>query len=266
MVSPVKHWAEAYARDGYVSAVPILSEAEARDHRDAMERAEAKMGRSLHYRTKAHTSLTSALELATHPMMLDLIEALIGPDILVYNVTYIIKEPGSASHVSWHQDLTYWGLSHDDQVSAWLALSPANEESGCMRMVPGSHTQGMIAHEVTEDDSNVLFQGQTVQGVDEAQAVMCPLKPGEASFHHGWTLHASMPNKSTDRRIGLNIQYLAPHVRQTKHDLDSALLVRGQDRFGHFGKDTPAATDLDPIAVQHQEALEKLHIETAGTS
>ena len=198
--------------------------------------------------------------------MLDVVEQMIGPDILLYNVTYIIKEANSLSHVSWHQDLTYWGLSHDDQVSAWLALSPATEESGCMRMIPGSHKEGVFSHETGEDDTNVLLQSQTVRDVDESRSVMCPLAPGEASFHHGWTLHASMPNHSSDRRIGLNIQYLAPHVRQTKHDHDTAMLVRGKDLHGNFGTDLPAQTDLDPVAIQRQAELERLHIEIAGSS
>ena len=75
-----------------------------------------------------------------------------------------------------------------------------------------------------------------------------------------------MPNNSDDRRIGLNVQYVAAHVRQTKHDLDSALLVRGEDRFGHYGVDIPAMSDLDPVAMQRQQQLEDLHRETAGTS
>lgn len=257
--------AASYIRDGYVSGVPILTGTEAAEHRRRMEAAEAQIG-SLHYRSKAHTILTSPLKLATHPKVLDLVEKLIGPDILLYNVTYIIKEPHTPSHVSWHQDLTYWGLSHDDQVSMWLALSPATEESGCMRMIPGSHELGRFDHETTQDASNVLLQGQTVRGVDEAQAVMCPLQPGEATFHHGWTLHASMPNRSDDRRIGLNVQYLAAHVRQTKHDNDSAILVRGQDRYNNFHTDIPAKADLDPAALAHQAELERLHRETAGTA
>jgi ectoine hydroxylase-related dioxygenase (phytanoyl-CoA dioxygenase family) len=266
MDARVPAWAETYHRDGYVGGVPIVSETEAQRHRAAMEWAEAELGASLHYKSKIHTVLKSPLHLATHPLVLDMVEALIGPDILLYNVTYIIKEPGSVSHVSWHQDLTYWGLSHDDQVSAWLALSPADATSGCMRMLPGSHVQGRVAHETSDDDSNVLVQGQTVQGIDESDAVLCPLRPGEASFHHGWTLHASMPNVSQDRRIGLNIQFIAAHVRQTKHDQDTALLVRGQDRFGHFAYDTPAEADLDPAALAHQRALERRHVETAGTA
>ena len=257
--------ADQYNRDGYVGGVPIVSREEAAKHRASMEAAEEKIG-SLHYRSKAHTFLTSPLQLATDRTVLDIVESMIGPDIMLYNVTYIIKEPQSASHVSWHQDLTYWGLSHDDQVSMWLALSVADDVSGCMRMLPGSHKLGRFDHETTNDDSNVLLQGQTVRGVDESKARLCSLQPGEASFHHGWTLHASMPNNSDDRRIGLNVQYVAAHVRQTKHDLDSALLVRGEDRVGHYGVDIPAMSDLDPVAMQRQQQLEDLHRETAGTS
>jgi len=94
--------------------------------------------------------------------------------------------------------------------------------------------------------------------------VMCTLEPGEASFHHGWTLHSSMPNNSKDRRIGLNAQYLAPHVSQTKHDIDSAMLVRGRDNFKHFLEDIPAEIDLDPAAVARQVELETRYIEIAG--
>jgi ectoine hydroxylase-related dioxygenase (phytanoyl-CoA dioxygenase family) len=257
--------ARRYDADGYISGIPIISGEEATEHRRAMERAEGHIG-SLHYRSKAHTFLTSPLHLATHGTALDIVESMIGPDILLYNVTYIIKEPNSASHVSWHQDLTYWGLSHDDQVSMWLALSVADAESGCMRMVPGSHRQGVIGHETTADDNNVLLQGQTVRDVDESGAALCPLQPGEASFHHGWTLHASMPNNSMDRRIGLNVQYVAAHVRQTKHDIDTAMLVRGTDRYNQFGVDLPASRDLDPAALAHQKKLEELHRTTAGSS
>ncbi|MBX2856727.1 MAG: phytanoyl-CoA dioxygenase family protein [Rhodobacteraceae bacterium] len=257
--------AESYRRDGYLSPVDVISAAEAARHRAEMEQAESEIG-PLHYKTKAYTFLRSPLELATKPEVLDLVEQMIGPDILLYNATYIVKEPHTSSHVSWHQDLTFWGLSNDEQVTLWLALSPATSESGCMRMVPGSHRSGRIDHDTTDDPSNVLFLGQTVTGVSESEAVMCPLAPGQASFHHGWTLHASMPNESDDRRIGLNVQYLATSTRQTKHDHDSAMLVRGVDRFRHFDVDEPATTDLDPAALARHAALEARHKQIAGAT
>ena len=256
--------AEHYVRDGFLEPVDVLSADQAAEHRARMEAAEAEIG-PLHYKTKVHTILRSPLELTTHPRVLDVVEALIGPDILLYNATYIVKEAGTGAHVSWHQDLTYWGFDGDAQVSLWLALSPASAESGCMRMLPGSHRFGQLDHQATDDPGNVLFQGQTVPDVAEEQAVTCPLEPGQASFHHGWTLHASMPNASRDRRIGLNVQYIAPCMRQTKSDNDSALLVRGKDRFGHFRPDIPAECDLDPAALERQRKLEQSYVEIAGT-
>jgi hypothetical protein len=98
----------------------------------------------------------------------------------------------------------------------------------------------------------VLLQGQTVKDVDEEKAVMCSLEPGEASLNHGWTLHSSLPNSSKDRLIGLNAQYTAVHVSQTKHYIDSAILVSGRDICNHFMQDMPAEMDLEPAAVARQ--------------
>lgn len=253
-----------YYEDGYVGGIPFLDSSSVADHRARLEKAEASFG-AMHYRSKAHTILTSAYELATLPSVLNLVEQMIGPNILLYNTTYIIKEPHTSSFVSWHQDLTYWGLSHDDQVTMWLALSPASLKSGCMKMIPGSHKHGRFDHHETKDADNVLLQGQTVANVPEETAKYCPLAPGEASFHHGWTLHASMANESDERRIGLNVQYLATHVRQTKHDLDTAMLVRGVDNYHHFEADKGATRDLHPDDIAHQKALEERYIAIAGS-
>ena len=252
-----------FRRDGFLAPVHIMDPAEAATHRDRLEKAEALFG-DLHYEAKVYTILRSPLELATHPRVLETVTALIGPNVLLWNATYIVKDPGATAHVSWHQDLAYWGLDGDDQVSMWLALSPANESSGCMRMVPGSHRTGQRNHRLTADPANVLYQGQTVHDVDESLAVACELRPGEASFHHGWTLHSSTPNRSGDRRIGFNAQYIATHMRQTQHSRDTALLVCGVDTFHHFGADIPASADLQPDALARQRELDRQVRATMG--
>ena len=257
--------AGTFAMDGFLSPVDILTAETAAAHRARMEEAEARFG-PLHYEHKVHTILCSPYELATHARALDVVESLIGPDILLHNVTYIIKEPNSPGHVSWHQDLTYWGYDDDALVSMWLALSPATADSGCMRMIPASHLDPGREHVVTDDPTNLLNQGQTVRGLDEGVAVTCSLQPGQASFHHGWTLHSSLPNHSDDRRIGVNVQYLSPRLRQTKHDMDSAMLVRGEDRFGHFHRDIPAEMDLEPAARARREQVVELFVRTVGSA
>ncbi|MCP4329320.1 MAG: phytanoyl-CoA dioxygenase family protein [Alphaproteobacteria bacterium] len=251
----------AFERDGFLSAVDILDLDEVADHRRRLEDAEASHD-GLHYVSKVHTILRSPFELATHSKVLDVVEALIGPDILLFDVTYVIKESRSAGHVSWHQDLTYWGFDGDEQVSMWLALSAATRESGCMRMIPGSHRFGRLDHEDTADGANLLHRGQTVHGVAEDEARMLPLAPGQASFHHGWTLHASMPNKSNDRRIGLNAQYIAPRMRQLVNPHETALLVRGRDPYRHYAEEFIAQRDLDPAALARHAELDRRSKET----
>ena len=253
-----------YKRDGFFFPVQIVDQQSARQHRTRLEQAEAAVG-PLHYKPKIHTLLTSPWELATHPNALDAVETILGPDILLYNITYIVKEPHTPAHVSWHQDLTYWGFDGDDQVSMWLALSSATALSGCMRAIPGSHGKAGLHHSLTDDQTNVLYSGQTVGDVDENVAVACELEPGQASFHHGWTLHSSMPNQSDDRRIGLNVQYIAPHMQQTKHDGDSAILVRGEDRYNHFEIDIPARVDLCAEGIACQARLEERYRKIAGS-
>ena len=250
---------------GYLSGIDIIGSDEVAEHRRQLEHAEQQIG-SMHYLSKVHTILASPAKLASHPRILDVVEQLIGPDILIYNATYIIKEANTKSHVSWHQDLTYWGLDSDDQVSVWLALSDASEDSGCMRMIPGSHRFGRQRHILgEEDDNNVLYQNQRVVDVDESKAVAAELKSGQASFHHGWLLHASSPNASADRRIGLNIQYIAPHVRQRKLSGFTALLARGVDRYQHYDRDLVATSDLDQTAMRRRDELDRLHFEIAGS-
>ena len=255
-----------YDKQGFLAPVDVIDREQALRHRRIIEEAEQQIGPA-HYLGKIHTILRSPYELATHPRILDLAEQILGPDILLHNSTYIIKEANTSAYISWHQDLTYWGLDSEDQVSVWLALSLADEQSGCVRMIPGSHSGGRIEHDISaQDENNVLLQSQQVHGVNEQGAVYCSLQPGQASFHHGWTLHSSLPNRSNDRRIGLNIQYIAPHVRQTKMPGYSALLVRGEDRFHYYEEETPALRDLDPAALAWREQQDQLYLQIAGTA
>jgi ectoine hydroxylase-related dioxygenase (phytanoyl-CoA dioxygenase family) len=255
---------ERFHRDGFISGIPILSKGESLHHREQLERAEETLKHSLHYCNKVHKVMRSPYELATHPSILNIVEAILGPDILLYNATYIIKEPDSRTFVSWHQDLTYWGFDSSDQVSAWLALSPANSRSGCMQMIPGSHLEGTRAQETSDDPDNVLLQSQTITNIDESRAVSCELQPGEVSLHHGWTVHCSHPNLSGDRRLGLNAQYIRPSMRQTKSDDDSAMLVRGRDTFGYYRQEAAAQSWLEENAAQQLAIASEEYQDIAG--
>mgnify|MGYP001445644355 CR=1 FL=1 len=255
---------DIYQRDGFYSPLNLFNIDKAKIYRKYLEDAENKIG-PLHYFTKTYTLMKWVYEIATNSILLNSVEELIGKNILLYNATFIIKEPRTKTHVSWHQDLTYWGFDDNEkQVSAWIALSNANEVSGCMQMIPGSHLEGMRDQETADDPDNVLLQSQTITNVDDRLAVICELEPGEVSLHHGWTVHCSRPNLSNDRRIGLNAQYIRPSMRQTKSDHDSAMLVRGTDKFGYYRQDLAAQSWLEKNAAQQLTIASEEYQEIAG--
>lgn len=251
---------DAYNRDGFVFPVPLLSATEAADYRRRFETYEAAAG-AWYPSTKGqkiYLLQTWAAELASHPRLLDAVESLIGPNILIWGCSLFIKESGDTTYVSWHQDSTYWGLSETDVLSGWIALSPATRESGCMKMIPGSQTWDQAPHIDTLDKDNLLTRGQEIAiDVDESGAAFLEMQPGEASLHNVRTTHGSSPNQADDRRIALAIRYVGPHVRQVKAERDSAWLIRGEDTYGHFIHETPPKADMDPAAVaEHARIME----------
>ena len=140
-------------------------------------------------------------------------------------------------------------MSAPEVATAWLALSPANKVSGCMKFVAGRHRQ-QVPHEDTFEQHNLLTRGQEIAvKVDEDKATLVELKPGQASLHDVLLFHGSEPNRSDDRRIGLAIRYVPTHLKQAVGSRDWATLVRGKDSFGHFLPDHVPQRDLEPEAL-----------------
>lgn len=250
----------AFWRDGFHFPVRVLTDAEVRRCRGALEAHEAATGGPIsgNARHKVHLLFTWAAELVRHPRILDAVEDLLGPDILCWTTNFFIKEARTPDYVSWHQDVTYWGLDPDDVVTAWVALSDAPVESGAMEFIPGTHRMGQLPHADTFHEHNLLSRGQEIAvKVDAGKAVKVPLKAGEMSLHHVKLAHYSGPNTTGDRRIGLAIRYIPPHVHQTKVR-DSATLVRGRDTGGHYELEPAPQADRDEAALAaHRAAMER---------
>src|SRR5437762_4742286 len=248
---------ESYERDGFLSPVAALSREEAAACLRKLEAFEATVGGPLtsdgtdaRYRSRTHVLLSWVHSLTRHPAILDAVESLIGPNILVFTSTWFIKEPESTAIAAWHQDATYFGLRPHVHVTAWLALTDATAENGCMEFLPGSHERGQLPHLAGVVPSSVNRARQAVDGaVDDTGAVHAPLHAGEFSLHHTLCLHRSQPNQSRGRRIGLGISYIPTHVQHqsVKHKAP-AMLVRGVDTFGHFDLEPAPTGDLDDAA------------------
>ncbi len=245
-----------YERDGYHFPIDALSPDDVGRYRTALEAYERREGHPIAgaARSKSHLLFTWVDELIRLPNVLDAIEDLIGPDILCWSTLWWIKEVNSESFVSWHQDVRYWGLDTDDLVTAWIALSPASLESGCMHVLPGSHKGEVMPHTDEYKDENLLTRGQEIAvQIDESKTVPMALEPGEVSLHNVRIAHASEPNRSDDRRIGLSMHYIPTSARQQAVDWDTASLVRGTDNYHHFTLAPRPRRDFDPNAVRFHE-------------
>ena len=258
-----------YRERGYHFPVDVLSESEVAEFRGKLEDYEARTGGPIQgeMRHRSHVLFPWINDMIRHPKILDAIEDLLGPDILCWNTSFFIKEPHDPGFVSWHQDATYWGLSSSDVATAWVAMSPANKVSGCMKFIAGTHLK-QVAHEDTFDKNNLLTRGQEIAvEVDEAQAVHVELKPGQASLHHMLLFHGSEPNRSDERRIGLAIRYIPTHLTQSVGSRDWATLVRGKDSYHHFEEAHGPKRDLEPEALEFHRMVseEQVRVLYRGT-
>ena len=251
---------ERFRRDGFHAPVRVAPESEALEVRGRLEACEAAHGGPFKgsMRFKSHLLFKWLSDFIRSPRILDPVEDLIGPDVMVWSTDWWIKEAHSPSYVSWHQDSQYWGLDSDKLVTVWVALSTSNVASGCMRYLPGSHRGPDLPHRETYHEDNLLTRGQSItDGIDESKAVNVELDPGEGSIFAFRIAHASHPNRSGDRRIGLAIRFIPPDARQVRSDRDSAALVRGVDTHGHFELEPEPECDFDPCAVEFHKRAEE---------
>lgn len=254
MENKAPHWVEHYRTHGYHFPKRIMSTDQALELRQRLEAAEAAVAADPVKRKLLASHPTQTLpffdELARSPEVVEPVKALLGDDVLIWNATLFAKEAHSQSYISWHQDLTYWGLSEAHEVTAWIALSEVSTANGCMKFIPGSHTQDIVPHVDTFDANNLLSRGQEIAvDVDEDEAVHVELAAGEMSLHHGKLFHGSSVNRTAQRRIGLAIRYIPTSLKQTIDEKPFARLACGTDRFGHYRLLDPPRGVLDDADV-----------------
>ena len=264
---------DQYHRDGFLFPLDVFAKDRVADVLGELEHArmvardkglEPELTKLL--RANTHYLLPFVNEVARTPQLLDRVESILGPNILLWSAEFFIKGAHTDKIVSWHQDLTYWGLGEtNEEMTAWLALSDVNVESGCMRFVPGSHHQQILPHRDTFDASNLLSRGQEVAvDVNENDAVNVVLQPGQVSFHHGRMFHASGPNRSDHDRIGLVFRFVTPQVKQIVAKRDYAMVVRGIDDGGNWIHVAPPSCLFDPADLErHARIMEEQSVALA---
>ncbi len=234
-----------YNNDGFIYPIDVLSTDETGKIREEIERIEKDWPNELEGLGRNYIHLISPVfdKIPHNPKILDAVEGIIGKDILVCGTTLFIKNPDQKGFVSFHQDAKYIGLKPYNWVTGWLAVTDANEENGCMRMLKGSHKEDLKFHNQKFDDHNLLTRGQTIENIPINKTTPVILKAGQLSLHHPKIIHGSGPNKSNDRRIGFAIQsYIGTNVDQVLGKI-YVQQARGVDTF-KFHEHVERASEL----------------------
>ncbi len=223
-----------FERDGIVFPIPALSQKKAAEYRASFAELEQCAGRRLPRVENPAAHFAWAYRLATEPAVLDAVEEVLGPDLLIAGSMVFCKYPRDPAFVSWHQDNYYSNMHLTPSLSAWIALRDSTVENGCMRVVPGSHRDGVLPHEEKSNAHNLLNRGQEIQvEVNEADAVEVVLRAGEMSLHHFAIIHGSCPNRSDAQRLGFIVRFVT-----SDYDLASQqvpfLPARGRAGTGSF--------------------------------
>ena len=254
----------SYRHDGFLFPIPGLAQDEVAACLAGLDRLEADLGSpvaeaDVKWRSHAYAHSPWFNELIRHPRILDAIEDVIGPDILVWTSTFFIKEPHSPTFAAWHQDGTYFGLEPQEQVCAWVALTDASAEAGCMEMLSSGGVPRQLHHAALGLAHSINRAGQTItEPFDDSAPVAMALPAGSFSLHHELAVHRSAPNRAAHRRVGIGLNYLPPHVRVNSPVRLKAMLVRGEDHYGHFDLIDPPAAERDAAALAvHQEVSDR---------
>ena len=240
---------ERFRAEGYLSPVRVMSEAEAQAYRGRYEAFRDRWPEhEKKLKSKAQVLCPWVEEIARHRGVLDAFEGLIGPDILCYSMAFRAKGPDRATHAGWHQDSAYSRIE-PIVVLAALALSPVTLENGGLRVIPGSHEWGPMNHADSDDPHSILARGQSITDpFDESAAVPMELAPGEVGFFDYRAVHGSGPNLTDDTRLMLLVEMMPASAGQGEGH-ETAMLVRGEDRFGHFLADPHGLGEATPEAL-----------------
>lgn len=241
---------EGFTRDGFVTGLKILDTAEVARLNALTEAFEAERpaDTAWAFDIKANLLFDWVYDLGRHPRLLDAVEDLLGPDILMTNATFRIKNPGSHVDYGWHQDSARIEVT-PAFVIVYVALSRATPENGCLKVIPATHDR-VRPFSLTEGSGQKKRLVARVIDVDPDQAVNLILEPGEVAIFHGNAVHGSAANVSDYRRVAILYDFTPPAARQNV-GMGSGQLVRGQDPHGHWGHEPapePGLTDANVLA------------------
>ncbi len=225
-----------YNTFGFVQPFDVFGAGEIARTRAYFDRLMADLGEAGAYGINCYQARMAGIwDIATDPRILDLVQDIIGENIVCWASAILSKRPNDPKQVPWHQDASFWSLSPARTVTVWLAIDDADTENSAMRFIPGSHDRGEI------QTSNMGADSVFHKGIAGAERYGAPftnaLKAGQISMHADMLVHGSEANRSNRRRCGLTLRYCPPEVQITDPEWArgvEAIVARGTDRFGQW--------------------------------
>ena len=205
---------EHYNREGFVAPFRVFGDDRVVGIRCYIDRLMADAGADGAYGINCYQARLAGLwDIATDPHILDLVEDIVGPNIVCWASAILSKAPGDPKRVPWHQDAGFWSLAPARTVTVWLAIDDADAANSAMRFIPRTHARGAIAMADSEGES--VFHREIANADALGAPYVNALRAGECSLHADMLVHGSEPNRSTRRRCGLTLRYCPPEVRIT---------------------------------------------------
>lgn len=233
-----KNFLEEYQQKGFLPCIPVLDTKNItnfRAHFDNMVERDGLLHKSikreLHNR---HFDQDFIWDVATNSTVLDVVESLIGENIMLIGSRLVCKWPGGDHYVPWHQDSRYQELTPSAQVTVWIAIDDCDVDNGCLYVIPGSNNIGFAEHKKVEGENVLVFNEMELSRDQEESAIPLLLKKGEMAVFHGDVIHGSPSNKSTRRRCGLVLRYVPTTVKPNIEGMWPAVLVRGTNQEKNF--------------------------------
>ena len=229
---------DQFHRQGYLGPFPSFSPQEMKEindrlHADVFKRPGPNPRQTTHCR---HLDTTEVYSMVSHPAIVQRICSILGEDLMIWTSGFFIKEPlGKGLETPWHQDINYWPLEPQVNITCWIASEDVGADNAPLMLIPGSHRH-MVPH--MKKEGKAFEEGADLAYVDTSKAITLEMKPGEFVMFTEKLLHGALANHSDRRRVALSARYTMPLVKLFPDESPinfpgyRALMLSGRDKFG----------------------------------
>ena len=239
-----------YNELGYLSKIDIFTKEEAESIKinfDSLSQKAKAKGHNSYAINGWHNTLPMLYKIISDSRISDVMQDLLGENLICWASHFFCKEPYSKETVAWHQDISYWPMSESKTITVWLAIDDVDESNASMKVIPKSHLHGQINFNKSEEsEKNVLDQSINNPEDYGSSPVSINLKAGQIEVHSDLLIHGSGANNSNKRRTGLTMRFIQPEVIPFNGWGGSSILTRGVNTYQHWKIIEPPTVEYIP--------------------